>query len=126
MYLYIRFLHHMAYDLFRLGNRIIATLRANPRISLLTLSREFGIDRHTIEKAIKRETGKTFGQVAQFYRFEMTCDILQKDEILSIKEVSFKVGYKSPRAFDRFVRAFCGLTPVMLRRRLAESSSVRS
>ncbi len=106
----------MAYDLLQLLTRVQARLQASPAASLAELSRALGVSRHTIERAVRSASGKTFRHWRRKLLFGKAADLLKAGGALSIKEVAFMMGYKSPQAFARFVKRSCGCSPTKLRR----------
>ncbi len=106
----------MAYDLLQLLAQVQAQLHASPAASLAGLSRALGVSRHTIERAVGSGTGKTFRQLRRELLFGKAADLLKAGGALSIKEVAFMLGYKSPQAFARSVKRSCGCSPTELRR----------
>lgn len=64
----------MAYHRRRLLEKIEQSLLTRPQISLSGLSNEMGIERHTIEKAIKEVTGSTFRQYRREKMLARHCD----------------------------------------------------
>ena len=105
----------MAYDLNGLFNRIHRSLRSTPYLSLHELSIRICVERHTIEKAVKKATGKTFREVRNDMLLEQARGLLDSNPNQSIKEVAFKLGYRSQRSFSRFIKSSVGCSPKQLR-----------
>lgn len=105
----------MAYDLPRLYETVRSHLWFNPDLQLDELSQLLKVERHTVEKAVRLATGKTFRELKKDILFRLAIQRLRDDPSLSIKEVAFKLGYCSQRSFCRFVKAMAGCPPTQLR-----------
>lgn len=105
----------MAYNMPALFNTITEHLDAKPRVSLCDLARELGVGRRTIEKSVKMMTGKYFCELRRGLLLTKVRDLLARDSTRSIKEISFAIGYKSPRSFARSIKNTCGCCPSELR-----------
>jgi AraC-like DNA-binding protein len=105
----------MAYDLPRLFESVRPQLHSAPNMHLDELSRRLQVDRHTIKKAVKLATGKTFRELRKGILLEQAIKQLRSDPIRSIKQVAYDLGYGSQRSFCRFVRAVAGCSPKELR-----------
>lgn len=109
----------MAYDLPGLFGRINHHLCFAPYLQLGDLSRRLRVERHTIEKAVKTATGKTFRQFRTKLLLERATHVLTENPNHSIKEIAFNLGYNSQRSFCRFIRTTTGYSPKELRARRA-------
>ena len=107
---------NMAYDLPRLFDQIKSDLAGNPRSSLAALSLKFKVERHTIEKAVRVMEGMRFRDLRDELMLGRAKALMSLQPTLCIKEISYLLGYKSPQALARFVRAASGLSPSELRR----------
>ena len=105
----------MAYNALGLFSAIEAQLASSPEISLSVLSQRLRVERHTLEKAVRGRTGKSFREFRRELRLSAANSLLSANFARSIKEVSLLLGYKSPQAFARFVKTSCGLTPSQVR-----------
>ncbi len=106
----------MAYDLRKLFRIINSYLLSSPRVSLQELSRRTGVERHTIEKAVRMATGMTFRELRNRMMLEEARRLLEDEPNRSIKEIAFMLNYRSQRAFSRFMRTMAGNSPSELRR----------
>ncbi len=93
-------------------------LSRTPSCPLTDLSRELCVSRRTIEVAISVTTGKTFRGLRVEMLVERVKSLLQSDPMRAIKEMSFDLGYKSPRSFARAIKRACGSAPAQLRSRI--------
>jgi AraC-like DNA-binding protein len=105
----------VAYDLAKLSEMVQEALTNSPGASLAKLAQQLAIDRHTLEKAVRTTTGKSFRQLRQKVLLKKSLKLLQNEPALSIKDVAFRVGYSSPQAFQRFIRRASGKTPGQIR-----------
>ncbi|MBZ5534053.1 MAG: helix-turn-helix domain-containing protein [Acidobacteriia bacterium] len=105
----------MSYDLNGLFNRIQLNLRSTPYLSLNELSTRIGVERHTIEKAVKQATSRTFRELRSEMLLEYARGLLDNNPHQSIKEVAFQLGYRSQRSFSRFIKSSVGCSPKELR-----------
>jgi AraC-like DNA-binding protein len=108
----------MTYDATMLAREILHLLQSRPRLTLTELSRQLGIDRHTIEKACIEATRKSFREHKRALRYVEVCRLLSQGHTTSVKEVAFLAGFSSPAALSRFVRSVADVTPIELRKRL--------
>ncbi|MGH9326699.1 MAG: helix-turn-helix domain-containing protein [Terriglobia bacterium] len=79
------------------------------------LSRELGIDRHTLERAVHRATGKPFRRLRQETLLARLAEAFLHGPNVPLKQVAFDLGFGSLRSFDRFVSSATGVTPTALR-----------
>jgi AraC-like DNA-binding protein len=105
----------VAYDLEGLFCRILTQLHSMPNIRLQDLSRRLRIERHTIEKAVKNLSGKTFREFRAQLLLQEATRLLGDNPAQSIKEVAFSLGYNSQRSFCRFIKSTAGCSPTQLR-----------
>jgi two-component system, response regulator YesN len=101
----------MAYDLVGIFIRVNHHLRTVPGASLEEIAASMKVERHTIEKAVKKATGKTFREVRTRILVEHARDLLDRNPNHTIKEVAFQLGYQSQRSFSRFIKSVVGCSP---------------
>ncbi len=99
-------------------NAVFHQLSRAPSCQLGDLSRELCVSRRTIEIAVSITTGKTFRDVREEMLVERVKSLLESRPTRAIKEVSFDLGYKSPRSFSRAIKRACGCSPAQLRSRI--------
>lgn len=109
----------MSYDHRLLYERMYLSLHRNPSISLRDLCRELGVGRRTLQCAVIAVKGKRFRDLRGELLLAKVANLLIATPGLSIKELSFQVGYQSPRSFARAIRRVCGLSPEQLRAHIA-------
>src|SRR5437773_7951311 len=100
--------------------RIAVSLRRNPSSPLGKLSRELHVSRRTIQNAVHSVTGKTFRDLRGEILLARIKNLLVSAPNSTIRKLSLKAGYRSPRAFARAVRRTCGVSPQQLRTRIAK------
>jgi len=83
-------------------------------ISLEEVSRETGLSPQYFSRFFKEETGENF--IDYLTRIRITEAIkLLKNQKLSVKEVSYQVGYNDPNYFSKIFKKITGLSPSGLR-----------
>lgn len=105
------------YDLLGLFTLVRDALETRPRITLAELSALLKVHRHTIEKAVRAASGKSFRQVQQSVIVEKAMAILSSSPDLSIKQIAVLMGYESSRGFSRAMRNALGASPKSFRRK---------
>jgi AraC-like DNA-binding protein len=105
----------MAYDVRLLLQRIEENLATRPRMSLSEIARQLSVERHTIERSVRNRTGKTFRELQDEKLLAQALRLLNTEPTRSVKEISFQLGYRSPRAFCRFMRRAHGTSPTEAR-----------
>ena len=111
----------MAYDLIGVFEQAVGVLKENPRRGLKPISEALGVERHTVERAFQLKTGKPFRSFRRELLLERSMGLLASKCAVSIKEVAFLSGYRSERAFARFIRDASGCSPCELRKQLMGS-----
>lgn len=94
---------------------ILLRLRQTPCGLLEDLSLELRVSRRTIENCIYVAAGKTFRDLRQEILLERTKNLLASNPAMSVKELSFAVGFKSASSFSRAIKRACGSCPEELR-----------
>jgi len=110
----------MSYSHTLLFKRISKRLRESPRSSIRSLALELGISCRTIQLVVSSQAGKSFSALREESLLEMVTQLFTSQPGLAIKEVSFSVGFCSPRSFARAVKRACGLSPEELRSCVAQ------
>jgi AraC-like DNA-binding protein len=115
----------MAYDLVNLSRWISSELDKRPRTSLAILAREAAVDRHTIHKAIRLTGKKSFRRLQSDILRIKAIELMTGSSNLSIKEISYLLGYRSSRAFSRFIRQGYDKSPSELRQSMRDKAGIR-
>jgi AraC-like DNA-binding protein len=109
----------MAYDVTEIAKQVQRLIDARPRIALEEVARSLGVERHTIERAVRLELHSSFRVTQQRATLKKAQALLLRTPMLSVKEVAFALGYRSPQAFARFCRKLSGFSPAKLRAKIA-------
>jgi transcriptional regulator GlxA family with amidase domain len=107
----------MTYNRRQLLKELDALVTATPRIRLSEIARSLGVDRHTIENAMRSTRSISFREYKRHQLLEMARTMLYQPNV-SIKEVGIKLGYSSAASFSRFVQKSTGKSPSQLRKEL--------
>ena len=98
---------------------IDAKLALRPRIRLDNLARELQVERHSIEKLIRRVARVSFREYRNEKLLTRALALLREPGSLTVKQIAYILDYRSPGAFTRFVKRATGLTPAQIRRQSA-------
>lgn len=99
-------------------NAVMRRLNRVPYTPLGELARELHVSTRTLENVVKLGTGATFRKLRDQLLVGRVKTLLEADPTRPIKDLSFELGYKSPRSFARAVKQGCGLSPEQLRSRI--------
>lgn len=105
---------NMAYNIEKISEAVIGRLESHPLATLRDLSQEFKVGERIIEKAVKANKGIAFRELRRELLLRKACDFLDQPN-RSVKEVSFLLGFSSPKAFARFIKRASGRTATQLR-----------
>ena len=106
----------MTYNQYQLFEVIDARLTACPGLRLQAVAQEFGVNRHTVEKAIRQARGISFREYQQDFLLRKAIDLLLHEPNLSIKQLAGELGYRSPKSFWRFIKRASGKSPSEIQR----------
>src|SRR6267378_4555140 len=109
----------MSYDPRLLFEEISTCLHESPSKTLLDISQNLRVSRRTIEKAVSVSTGRTFRRLREEILLTRVKSLFASQRTLAIKELCFKVGFKSARSFARAIKRASGSSPEELRFRVA-------
>lgn len=79
-------------------------------ITLEDLSESLLLSPSHVSKVIKKTTGMNFSEILNNFRINKAMELLRK-ESLSIKEVTYRVGYNSQHYFSRIFKKETGFSP---------------
>src|SRR6267154_2183864 len=99
---------------------ILLRLQQNHLAPLSELAQKLHVGSRTIQQAIKTETGQNFRILREKVLIDKVKTLLLAEPTLSVKAISFNVGYRSPRSFARAIRRATGISPEELRSATAE------
>ncbi|MCF6092893.1 response regulator [Microaerobacter geothermalis] len=92
--------------------RVIEFINRNydQNITLNDAAKEINMSYHYFSKFFKERTGQNFTDYLTVTRINKAKEFLA-DKTLSIKEISFKVGYNDPNYFCKIFKRITGMTP---------------
>jgi AraC family transcriptional activator of pobA len=105
----------MAYNRRTLLKELDGLVSVTPGIRLSEIARTLGVDRHTIENAMRAARQTSFREYKRRELLQMARVMLDKPDI-SVKEVGIRLGYSSAASFSRFVVQSTGKSPSQLRK----------
>jgi transcriptional regulator GlxA family with amidase domain len=105
----------MTYNQRQLLKELDALVSNTPRIRLSEIARMLGVDRHTIENAMRFTRNTSFREYKRRELLQMAVAMLNQPDI-SVKEIGVKLGYSSAASFSRFVQQSTGRSPSQLRK----------
>jgi len=106
----------VTYNLRALIAAVEERLSSSPQAHLRDLAKDLGIERHTIERAVREVRGISYREYRREILLGKAISLLQDTGNLPEKQIAFSVGYRSPAAFSRFIRSATGMTPTAIRR----------
>ncbi|MEM7033512.1 MAG: helix-turn-helix transcriptional regulator [Chloroflexota bacterium] len=87
---------------------LLANLDADLKIK--TIAYHYGLSGRTLMRLFQRQFGITFGTYLRIARIVKAVELLTSPNV-SVLEVAYAVGYKSPSSFSQAFRTLTGLTP---------------
>ncbi len=105
----------MTYNQRKLLKELDVLVSNTPRIRLSEIAKTLGVDRHTIENAMRSSRNTSFREYKRRELLQMALAMLNQPDI-SVKEIGAKLGYSSAASFSRFVQQSTGKSPSQLRK----------
>jgi transcriptional regulator GlxA family with amidase domain len=105
----------MTYNQRMLLKELDVLVSNTPRIRLSEIARTLGVDRHTIENAMRSSRNTSFREYKRRELLQMALAMLNQPDV-SVKEIGIKLGYSSAASFSRFVQQSTGKSPSQLRK----------
>jgi transcriptional regulator GlxA family with amidase domain len=105
----------MTYNRRMLLKQVDDLVTSTPRIRLSEIARTLGVDRHTIENAMRSNRQTSFREYRRRELMQMAQAMLNQPDV-SVKEVGIRLGYASAASFSRFVQQSTGRSPSQLRK----------
>lgn len=95
-----------------LNSKVVDFLEENYHrdLSLEELANQFGVSIYQVGRLIKEVTNSTFSEYLTHLRIERAKELL-KERRLTVKEISWEVGFNSQHYFSRVFKKYVGLTP---------------
>jgi len=89
----------------------------HPRIPLSAVSRSIGVERHTIEKAVRASRQMSFREYRRS-KLSRKAQKLLEGSTLTVGEIGVRLGYNTISSFSRFLQRSTGKSPSQYRREL--------
>lgn len=89
-------------------------LAERPHMRLSDIADTLGVDRHTIENAMRSRRKTTFREYRRRKLLQAARRLLDQPH-LSVKEIGIRLGYASAASFSRFIFQATGKSPSQLR-----------
>lgn len=105
----------MSYCLPALAARLQELIAREPRKPLNAFCRILMISRHTARKALRQSLGMTFREIQRKAVIELLNRLLGEGPALTVKEMSFRIGFASEATFCHFLKRTVGVTPTEYR-----------
>ena len=105
----------MTYNRRMLLKEVDDLIATTPRIRLSEIARSLGVDRHTIENAMRTTRDTSFREYKRQELLQVAMAMLNQPDV-SVKEIGIKLGYSSAASFSRFVQQSTGKSPSQLRK----------
>lgn len=86
-------------------------------ISLNDVAEEINMSYFYFSRLFKESTGQSFSDYLTEYRIDKSIELM-KDERLSIKQISYDIGYNDPNYFSKIFKKLKGITPTEYRGRM--------
>lgn len=98
----------MVYDPRGIFLQVAQHLERMPSMTLTEICNNLGIERHTVQKAVRNATNVTFREFRNTILLKHAHRLLNGQSNLTIKEVAFILGYRSQGSLSRFIRTATG------------------
>src|SRR5690349_4683477 len=105
----------MAYDASGLFAKLCEVLAKAPRASLSVVSDSLSVERHTVERVVKRFTKQSFSNLRSRLLAERARQLLCAHPELSVKQVAAQLGCSSSQDLSRAIARVYGTTPSRIR-----------
>lgn len=86
-------------------------------ISLNDVAESINMSYFYFSRLFKESTGKSFSDYLTEYRIDKSIELM-KDDQLSIKQISYDIGYNDPNYFSKIFKKLKGITPTDYRGRM--------
>lgn len=88
----------------------------NPNFDMNTLAAELGMGRSKMFSRLKEVVGLTPNEYTLKLKLEEALRMLQEEPQYNVSEISYKLGFTSPRYFSRCFKSFYGVAPQTYRK----------
>lgn len=103
-----------------LADELTRLIDERERVSLEKLARHFGMERHTLARHYRKQTGHSPMQDARRMRLE-TAETMIRSEVIPFKQIAVLTGFYDSAHFCRLIKKRYGATPGTIRRRAQEA-----
>ena len=83
--------------------------------SVETVGQDLGLSRTALFKKVKNACGQTVIERVRFLQMREAKTLLRNRPGLSVSEIAYLVGFKTPGHFSRVFRQFAGVSPTVYR-----------
>ncbi len=94
--------------------RVIQAHLNDSNLNVSTLCRELGISRTPLHHRIKALSGKSTTEFVRFVRLSKARELLLSTD-LTVREIAFRIGFRTPGYFSRKFREVHTVSPTMFR-----------
>ncbi len=84
---------------------------SNPDYKLENMAVELNVSRSTLNRRLKTLCGITPLDLIRNVRLKYACDMLSRDEKISVSEVAYSTGFSTPRYFSKCFKEQFGIIP---------------
>lgn len=91
-------------------------------ISLNDVAEHINMSYFYFSRLFKESTGSSFSDYLTEFRVEKSIELME-DEHLSVKEISYQIGYNDPNYFSKIFKKIKGVTPTEFRARLPHENN---
>ena len=102
-------------------NTILENNYSKEDFGVKELASQIGLSHTQLHRKIKAEYGKSTSQYIREFRLEMAIKLL-KENVTSVAEVAYRVGFNSPTYFNKSFNSYFGYPPGEVKYRLNEKS----
>lgn len=99
------------------ANRIIRENFDNPDFNMDMLASQLNMGRSKMYARLKDLTGLTPNEYVMKLKLEEALRLIQEDADCNISEISYQLGFSSPRYFSRCFKDFYGMAPLNFRKK---------
>lgn len=105
----------MTYDSSHVFQETVHLLSQKPHSHLTEISKELGIERHTIERSVLQQTRLTFRDYRRSNLALAVTRFMRQHPTVPVKAVADTFGFRSASSFSRMLKNSTGKTPTKLR-----------
>ncbi|TKG94207.1 response regulator [Puteibacter caeruleilacunae] len=95
---------------------VLSKNMSNESFDVNTFAKDLGMGRTNFYNKIKSITGQTPNEFIQTYRLKKAAELMRTDNQITIAEVSYAVGFTTPRYFTQSFKKQFGISPSQYRK----------